>query len=277
MRLFTCSPAPNRPATLLPLHRRLLCLTLGLAALWVGATAPVRAETAETAPDALKVLLTEIDEAASRQDLQAVMQHYSPAFANSDGLVYGTLQEDLKKLWERYPQLSYQTELLNWEQEGSTLMAETVTTITGTQSLPSREVQLKAQLRSRQAIDQDKIVRQDILAEHSQLTTGESPPTVTIKLPEVVKVGQTFSFDAIVEEPLGDSLLLGAIQEKPVRANGFFEPVPTNLELLSAGGIFKLGRAPIMPDNRWITVTLIRPEGMTFVTQRLRVVERVDP
>ncbi len=277
MRLFTFPPAHNRPATLLPLRRCLLCLTLGLTALWVGATAPVRAETAETAPDALKVLLTEIDEAANRQDLEAVMRHYSPAFANSDGLVYGTLQEDLKKLWERYPQLSYQTELLNWEQEGSTLMAETVTTITGTQSLSSREVQLKAQLRSRQAIDQDKIVRQEILAEQSQLTTGDAPPTVTIKLPEVVKVGQTFSFDAIVEEPLGNSLLLGAIQEKPVRANDFFEPVPTNLEVLSAGGIFKLGRAPIMPDNRWITVTLIRPEGMTFVTQRLRVVERIDP
>ncbi|WP_448573178.1 nuclear transport factor 2 family protein [Trichothermofontia sp.] len=277
MRLLNLPPAHNRPATLLPLRRRLLCLTLGLTALWVGAAAPVQAETAETAPDALKVLLTEIDEAANRQDLEAVMRHYSPAFANSDGLVYSTLQEDLKKLWERYPQLSYQTELLNWEQEGSTLMAETVTTITGTQSLASREVQLKAQLRSRQAIDQDKIVRQEILAEQSQLTTGTAPPTVTIKLPEAVKVGQTFSFDAIVEEPLGDSLLLGAIQEKPVRANGFFEPVPTNLELLSAGGIFKLGRAPIMPDNRWITVTLIRPEGMTFVTQRLRVVERIDP
>lgn len=277
MRLFTLPPAHPRPARLLALRQRLLCLTLGLTALWVGATAPVQAETSETAPDALKILLTEIDAAANRQDLQAVMQHYSPAFANSDGLVYGTLQEDLKKLWEQYPQLSYQTELLNWEQEGSTLMAETLTTITGTQSLSNREVQLKAQLRSRQAIEQNKIVRQEILAEHSQLTTGEAPPTVTIKLPEVVKVGQTFSFDAIVEEPLGNSLLLGAIQEKPVRANGFLEPVPTNLEVLSAGGIFKLGRAPIMPDNRWITVTLIRPEGMTFVTQRLRIVERLNP
>jgi len=250
---------------------------LGLTALWAGVATPVQAEPAETAPDALKALLTDIDAAANRQDLQAVMQHYSPEFSNSDGLAYATLQEDLKKLWERYPQLSYRTELLDWQQEGSTLMAETLTTITGTQALPSREVKLEAHLRSRQAIDQDKIVRQEILAEQSQLTTGDAPPTVTIQLPEAVKVGQTFSFDAIVEEPLGNSLLLGAVQEKPVRANDFFEPVPTNLEVLSAGGIFKLGRAPIMPDNRWITVTLIRPEGMTFVTQRLRVVERLDP
>lgn len=277
MRLFTPPSAACPPAALASLRRRFLCVTLGLTALWAGVATPVQAETPNTAPDPLKALLTEIDAAANRQDLQAVMQHYSPEFSNSDGVVYTTLETDLKKLWQRYPQLSYHTELLSWEQAGDTLTAETLTTITGTQTLSNREVKLAAQVRSRQTIDAGKIVRQEILAEHSQLTTGAAPPTVTIKLPESVKVGQTFSFDAIVEEPLGESLLLGAVQEKPVRSSDFFEPVPTNLELLSAGGIFKLGRAPILPDNRWITVTLIRPEGMTFVTQRLRVVERSTP
>ncbi|WP_448562935.1 nuclear transport factor 2 family protein [Trichothermofontia sp.] len=277
MRLFTLPTANGSPAVLTSLRRHCLYLTLSLTALWAGVAIPVQADTPDTAPASLRALLTEIEAAANRQDLQAVMQHYSPEFSNSDGVVYATLASDLKKLWERYPQLNYRTELLSWEQDGNTLTAETLTTITGTQMLPNREVKLAARLRSRQAIEQDKIVRQEILAEHSQLTTGEAPPTVTIKLPESVKVGQTFSFDAIVEEPLGDSLLLGAVQEKPVRSNDFFEPVPTNLELLSAGGIFKLGRAPILPDNRWITVTLIRPDGMTFVTQRLRVVERSAP
>lgn len=277
MRLFTPPAAACPPVALASLRRRLLCVTLGLAALWAGVATPVQAETPNTAPELLKGLLTAIDAAANRQDLQAVMQYYSPEFANSDGVVYTTLETDLKKLWQQYPQLNYHTELLSWEQAGDTLTAETLTTITGTQTLSNREVKLAAQVRSRQAIAAGKIVRQEILAEHSQLTTGAAPPTVTIKLPESVKVGQTFSFDAIVEEPLGDSLLLGAVQEKPVRSSDFFEPVPTNLELLSAGGIFKLGRAPILPDNRWITVTLIRPEGMTFVTQRLRVVERSTP
>jgi hypothetical protein len=78
------------------------------------------------------------------------------------------------------------------------------------------------------------------------MTTGAKPPTVNMKLPEQVRVGQSYNLDAVVQEPLGDDLMLGAAVEEPVKAERFVKPAPVDLELLSSGGIFKVGRAPFL-------------------------------
>jgi len=64
-----------------------------------------------------------------------------------------------------------------------------------------------------------------------------------MNLPQQVKVGQQYSFDAIVQEPLGD-YLVGAAIEEPIQADKYFNPT-VELELLPAGGLFKVGRAQI--------------------------------
>jgi len=92
-----------------------------------------------------------------------------------------------------------------------------------------------------------------------------------MNLPQQVRVGQQYSFDAIVQEPLGDDYLVGAAIEEPIQADKYFNPTPVELELLPAGGLFKVGRAPNIPANRWISAVLVR--GITIVTQRLPVVE----
>jgi hypothetical protein len=97
---------------------------------------------------------------------------------------------------------------------------------------------------------------------------------VKLNLPEQVTTGQSFSFDAIVQEPQGNDLLLGPAVEEPVKFNGLIKPTTLDLELLSAGGIFKMGRAPATATNRWISAVLVRQDGMTMITQRLRVVDR---
>jgi hypothetical protein len=247
--------------------------------------------------------LAQIDAAANQRNLQAVMGFYSPNFTSTDGLKTADMQAALKSLWERYPNLTYSTKLNSWRQEGNAIVAETTTTITSpavptaapaatpaperrsrpaaTPASPSAEATapasaprsfaLTATITSRQRFENQKIVQQEILSERTQMTTGDNPPTIDVSLPQQVKIGQSFDFDALVREPLGDRLLLGAALEEPIRATGYLNPTPVNLEPLSAGGIFKVGRAPITPESRWISAVIIRDDGITTVTQRLQV------
>jgi hypothetical protein len=134
-----------------------------------------------------------------------------------------------------------------------------------------RPFALTATLISRQRFENQKIVQQEILSERTQMTAGENPPTIDVNLPQQVGVGQSFDFDASVREPLGDRLLLGAALEEPISTTGYLNPTPVNLEPLSAGGIFKVGQAPITPESRWISAVIIRDDGITTVTQRLQV------
>jgi hypothetical protein len=103
------------------------------------------------------------------------------------------------------------------------------------------------------------------------MTSGANPPQVDINLPDTVKVGSKFDFDAIVKEPLNDEVLLGTAIEDKVSSERYLNPKTLELEALPAGGIFKTVTAPIQPENRWFSAILIRGDGITMVTQRLRV------
>jgi hypothetical protein len=234
----------------------------------------VRADRPETAPADLKAALTQIDAAANRRDVEAVVQFYAPTFRNSDGLTRQTLQQALTNLWQRYPTIAYKTELKSWKQDGAGIQAETVTRITGTQKVGDRTFQLDSTLQAQQRFENQKIVQQEILNERSQITSGSNPPKLKLNLPQQVKAGQEFSLDAIVQEPLGTDLLLGAALEEPVKPDGFVNATNVNLEPLPGGGIFKVGRAPATAENRWISAVVMRQDGFTMVTQRLRVVSR---
>ena len=253
----------------------------GLTAQWVqassGPSSTSIAATAATAPPQLKELLAKIDAAASQRDLKAVLQFYSESFTQSDGLTRQTLEQTLTEFWRNYKTLTYRTQLQSWQPAGNNgFVAETMTTITGTQQLEGRELSLKATLSSRQRFENQKITNQEILSERSQVTSGKTPPVIDLNLPEQVAVGQEYSFDVIVKQPLGDSLLLGAALEEPINAKTYLQKAPLKLELLPAGGLFKIGRAPNQPMSEWISAVLIQEAGMTVVSQRLKVVNRIS-
>ncbi|MEG4281510.1 nuclear transport factor 2 family protein [Microcoleus sp. A006_D1] len=231
------------------------------------------AQTKANAPAPLTKLLTEIDAAGNRRDIKAVMAFYSQNFTHSDGLNSQSMEKALIQLWGRYPSLNYRTELKSWKTEGSAIVAETVTTITGTQKKDGIDLNLKATIRSQQRFEGEKIVKQEILAEQTQLTSGKNPPTIQVNLPEQVKVGQEYHFDAIVREPIGNDILIGTIIEEPVTEKSFFKSAEVELELLNSGGIFKVGKAPATPENRWISAVLMRQGGIAMVSVRLRVVK----
>jgi hypothetical protein len=246
-----------------------LLLTLGFTAGWSG---NAQAESPETAPPQLKDALSQIDAAANSRNLQAVMQFYGTNFKHSDGLTRASMEQALTQLWERYPELTYRTELQDWTRKGDEIIAETVTYITGSQPSEGMAMKLEATLRSRQHFENQTIVQQDILAERTQLTSGVNPPTVDVQLPNEVRAGQEYNFDVIVKEPLGDDFLLGTALEEPVKSERYTTPADFALELLPAGGIFKVGKAPSTDEDRWISAVLIRGDGMTMITQRLPVV-----
>lgn len=246
--------------------------TLGLTVAWAG---NAQAESPATAPPQLKDALAQIDAAANRRDANGLMQFYGASFKNSDGLTREAMQQALTQLWKRYPQLTYRTELRDWKSESNGIVAETVTTITGTQAQSSEGMpsKLESTMRSRQRFENQKIVQQDILAERTQITSGAKPPTIQVNLPTQVRVGQSYNFDVIVQEPLGDDLLLGTALEEPIKPERYTKPADLKLELLPAGGVFKLGKAPAKEESRWLSAVLIRGGGMVMITQRLQVVK----
>ncbi|WP_293346771.1 MULTISPECIES: nuclear transport factor 2 family protein [unclassified Microcoleus] len=230
-------------------------------------------QTPANAPAPLTKLLTEIDAAANRRDVKAVMAFYSQNFTHSDGLNSQSMEKALTQLWQRYPNLNYRTELKSWKTEGNAIIADTVTTIAGTQKQDGRELNLKATIRSQQRFEGEKIVKQEILAEQNQITSGKNPPKLQVNVPEQVKVGQEYNFDAIVLEPIGNDILIGTIVEEPVNEKTFFKSAEVDLDLLNSGGIFKVGKAPATPENRWISAVLMRQGGIAMVSVRLRVVK----
>jgi hypothetical protein len=224
-----------------------------------------------TAPTQVKTLLTKIDTAANSRQLPELLRYYSPNFSTSDGLNKATWQQSLGQFWQSYSNLKYTTTLESWRAEGGGYTADTVTKITGTQQTSGRTYKLLSTVQSRQKIIGGQIVQQQILQERSQVSSGTQPPTIDLTLPEKLQTNAEYSLDAIVREPLGEDVLMGATVEQPVSAQAYNQSTNYKLELLTAGGLFKIARAPGKSGDYWISTIFIRPSGMTTLTQRVHV------
>jgi hypothetical protein len=247
-----------------------LLLSLGLSS---AIAVRINAQTPADAPPELKNIIGQIDTAANSKNLEQLMGFYSSEFKSSDGLDSSKLSEAIKKLWENYPDLKYSTQLLSWERKGDELMAQTSTTLVGTGNKDGRVNQLNSEIVSRQYFRGDKLVRQEIVTEKTDVTSGDNPPKVKVILPGQVRVGQQFNFDVIVEEPLLNNVLLGEAMEEEVGGDRYLNPGVVDLDFLSAGGLFKLGTAPPTPGDRWLSAIIVRSDGLTMITRRLRVTE----
>ncbi|BAZ03625.1 nuclear transport factor 2 family protein [Calothrix sp. NIES-3974] len=232
-----------------------------------------RANAQQQPPAQLQNLIAQIDNAANKGDVKGVIQHYSPNFTHTDGLNRQQMEQALTSLWKRYPRLRYNTTIQSWKSEGNTITAETITKISGLPSSNRNNFALNSTIRSRQRIVGTKIESQEVLSERTLITAGAKPPQVEVKAPEKVKVGQQFSFDAIVQEPMGDDYLLGTALNEPIQPERFLNPTSVELQLLNAGGLFKIGRAPNNPGSHWLSAVIMRGEGTTMVTQRIQVVK----
>ncbi|MBP0006435.1 MAG: nuclear transport factor 2 family protein [Cyanobacteria bacterium SBC] len=248
------------------------CLAATFGAMAAGVTGlPAQANPPETAPIELRQLIENIDAAASAGDIDAVMEFYSSDFVHDDGLTRSSLRSALQALWERFPNLTYDTELLSWEETATGYEAQTQTTIEGTENAPHREYDLSATLQSRQQYENGQIVFQEILTELAMLTSGDAPPTLQVSLPERVTPNSRYNFDVIVEEPLDDDFLLGSAIEEVVSVENYLSETELELELLSAGGLFKVGQSDRSEGDYWVSGAIVRQGGISIVTQRMKV------
>ncbi len=224
-------------------------------------------------PPVIATLVKNWDAAASRKDLDSTMKFYSPSFTHGDGLDFKTQQQALQTFWKDATSIQYQTQINSLKADPQNRYTlETTTTLSGVRKAADRDMKLTSTVRSRLVIADQKIVSQEVLSEQTRLTAGDKPPSVNISLPEQVNVGQPFSFDAVVKEPLGDDLLLGSALEETISLERYLQPAVMTLEPLTSGGIFKTGQAPQQPTRKWISAVLIKNGGITIVSQRLNVV-----
>ena len=259
-KLSILSSALRSPLTLM--------LSIGL---HLGAVTVIEVNAAENIPGEVSALITQIDKTASRHDLKDLMNFYNPQFTHSDGLTYESIEQILKRLWEEYPDLEYRTKIRSWEQKDDKWIMETVTIITGTRQLEAMMLNLQSKIVSRQEFQDQKLLRQEILSEETQITSGESPPTVEVRLPKEVRIGEAFDFDVIVQEPLGNDFLLGSAIEETIGDARHLNPAELDLEILQAGGLFKRVKAPDSPQGHWLSAIVIRGGGAVIVTHRVSI------
>ncbi len=253
-------------------------------------------------------IFLEVDNALNRKDAQALGNLISPNFTHSDGYNQEALVQGLAALWKQYPSLTYQTEIVRFDPNGTEY--ETVTTLKGQTSFKGQRWKISGEIRAIQAIEANKIRSQTILSETTQVQVGEQPPTLTFTHPATVNVGSDYNFDVVVEEPINDDLLIGGFLEEPVSPALLVSPAKLNLEMPSiaelltgrtirrrganpepsastpamtkplrltrmrSGGFFKIGRASNVPETRWISAAIARHDGgITIATTRLRTVK----
>lgn len=227
---------------------------------------------AQDVPKAIARTIDGTEMAANNRNLKRLLDTYAKDFSHTDGLDAETLGASLQQLWERYPELTYDIELVSWEDTDRGLEYETITRISGSSEREGRPLRLEATLRSRQRLQKGRIIFQEVLAESTQVTLGDRPPLVRVSLPEAVAPGERYSFDIIALESLDDGVLLGAATEEPVDRLNYLSDRDLDLDILPAGGLYLVGMAPEEPGDRWLSATIVRSGGIVFIGRRLRVV-----
>ena len=95
---------------------------------------------------------------------------------------------------------------------------------------------------------------------------------ISFKIPDKVLTGSKYDIDIILNKPLEEVIIAGAI--KPHQVNSFFEQ-EILLEPLSSGGIFKMTRAPSRPGIQIWSGIIAHPEGMITFTKSIDIVDKL--
>ncbi|MEO1132099.1 MAG: nuclear transport factor 2 family protein [Cyanobacteria bacterium J06639_1] len=242
-------------------------------------TRPAIAQSSEI-PDELQDAVSEAVERANQGDLKGVMNLYSSNFRHDDGLDIEQTRAAIARLWDTHDTLEYEATIESWERQGDAIEAIVQTGLTGTQSSERGDFQLEglSTVRNRYIPSPSSgellLVAQEVLSESTTLTSGDRPPQFDLNLPAYVAMGAEYDLEAIVTEPLGDRVLLGAVIDNAADLESYQTDIPFPLQPLQAGGLFRRADAPFKPSSEWISVMLIGDGGITIEGRRLNVVRR---
>ena len=95
---------------------------------------------------------------------------------------------------------------------------------------------------------------------------------ISFKIPDKVLTGSKYDIDIILNKPLEEVIIAGAI--KPHQVNSVFEE-EILLEPLASGGIFKMTRAPSKPGLQIWSGIIAHPKGMITFTKSIDIVDEI--
>jgi len=95
---------------------------------------------------------------------------------------------------------------------------------------------------------------------------------ISFKIPDKVLTGSNYDIDIILNKPLEEVIIAGAI--KPHQVNSFSEQ-EILFEPLASGGIFKMTRAPSKPGMQIWSGIIAHPEGMITFTKSIDIVDEI--
>ena len=95
---------------------------------------------------------------------------------------------------------------------------------------------------------------------------------ISFEIPDKVLTGSKYDIDIILNKPLDEVMIAGAI--KPHQENSFFEQ-EILLEPLSSGGIFKITRAPSKPGIQIWSGIIAHPQGIITFTKSIDIVDEI--
>ena len=95
---------------------------------------------------------------------------------------------------------------------------------------------------------------------------------ISFKIPDKVLTGSKYDIDIILNKPLDEVIIAGAI--KPHQLNSLFED-EILLEPLASGGIFKITRAPSKPGIQIWSGIIAHPDGMITFTKSIDIVDEI--
>ena len=104
------------------------------------------------------------------------------------------------------------------------------------------------------------------------IRTDNNKIDISFKIPDKVLTGSKYDIDIILNKPLEDVIIAGAIKAHQI--NSFFDQ-EIILEPLASGGIFKITRAPSKPGIQIWSGIIAHPEGMITFTKSIDIVDEI--
>ena len=104
------------------------------------------------------------------------------------------------------------------------------------------------------------------------IRNDENKIDISFKIPDKVLTGSTYDIDIILNKPLEEVIIAGAI--KPHQVNSYFEQ-EISLEPLSSGGVFKMTRAPSKPGIQIWSGIIVHPDGIITFTKSVEIVDEI--
>jgi len=95
---------------------------------------------------------------------------------------------------------------------------------------------------------------------------------ISFKIPDKVLTGSKYDIDIILNKPLEEVIIAGAI--KPHQVDSFFKQ-DILLEPLASGGIFKSTRAPSKPGIQIWSGIIAHPKGIITFTKSIDIVDEI--